>query len=170
MTKPQPLPISPLPPVRGRESLKSWSIRWLLNRLPSYRRAGGKLVFLASDLTFARVRVKYGWRTYGQKNSIFGGALYATIDPCYVIMLQWRLCSGFAVWDKSATIDFRKPGRAALYSDFACSENELAAIRREAHDHGHTERVLHVELRDAAAVVHAAFEKAVVIKRRKAES
>ena len=170
MTKPQPLPISPLPPVQGRESLKSWSIRWLLNRLPSYRRAGGKLVFLASDLTFARVRVKYGWRTYGQKNSIFGGALYATIDPCYVIMLQWRLGSGFAVWDKSATIDFRKPGRAALYGDFACSENERAAIRREAHDHGRTERVFHVELRNAAGVVHAAFEKTVVIKRRKAES
>lgn len=170
MTPTQPLPTSPLPPVRGRESLKSWSIRWLLNRLPSYRRAGGKLVFLASDLTFARVRVKYGWRTYGQKNAIFGGALYATVDPCYVIMLQWRLGRGFAVWDKSATIDFRKPGRSALYADFACSDDELAAIRREAHDHGRTERVFHVELRDAAGAVHAAFEKTVVVKRRKPES
>jgi hypothetical protein len=75
MTRVQLLPISPLPPVQGRESLKSWSIRWLLNRLPSYRRAGGKLAFLASDLTFARVRVEYGWCTCGQKNSIFGGAL-----------------------------------------------------------------------------------------------
>jgi len=75
----------------------------LLNWLPSYRRAGGKLVLPASDLTFARVRVKHGWRTYGQKNSIFGGALYATVDPCYVIMLQWRLGSGFAARGQSAT-------------------------------------------------------------------
>ncbi len=85
-------------------------------------------------------------------------------------MLQWRLGGGFAAWDKSATIDFRKPGRAALYGDFACSVEELAAIRREAHDHGRTERVFHVELRDATAVIHAAFEKTVVVKRRKPES
>jgi hypothetical protein len=60
MTHSQPLPISPLPPVQGRESLKSWSIRWLLNRLPSCRRAGGKLVFLATDLTVARCHLPCG--------------------------------------------------------------------------------------------------------------
>jgi hypothetical protein len=84
--------------------------------------------------------------------------------------MQWQLGSGFVVWDRSATIEFHKPGRAALYGDSACSEDALAAVRRETHPHGRNERVFHVELRDAPGVVHAAFAKTLVIKRRKPES
>ena len=83
----------------ARESIKSWAIRVLLNQLPSYRRAGGKVIFIAEDLSVARVRVKRNWLTYGQKGAIFGGSLYASVDPCYVIMLQWRLGRQYAVWE-----------------------------------------------------------------------
>ena len=152
--------------VVSRESLKSWAIRALLNRLPSYRRAGGKIVFISDDLTRARVRVKYNWLTHGQKSAIFGGALYATIDPAYVIMLQWRLGKAYAVWDKRAVIDFKKPARSTLYAEIACSEEELTAIRGEADAAGRTERVFTVELRDADGVVHVVCEKTLVVKRR----
>jgi len=155
-----------LPPLPGPESLRSWSIRLLLNRLPSYRRAGGKVVYIAPDLTVARVRIKYGWRTYGQKNAIFGGALYATIDPCYVIMLQWRLGRGYAVWDKAVSLEFRKPARTTLYADIGCSDPQLAALRADADAHGRAEHVFHVELRDTDGVVHVSCDKTVVVKRR----
>jgi hypothetical protein len=150
--------------------MRSWMIRLFLNRLPSYRRGGGKIVFISSDLTTARVRVRRSWKTYGQHGAIFGGSLYAVIDPCYVIMLSWRLGRGYAVWDKRAVIEFRKPGRTALYADIACSHEELDAIRRDVAAAGRAERVFDVALRDAAGVVHAVCEKTVVIKRRTAKS
>jgi acyl-coenzyme A thioesterase PaaI-like protein len=150
----------------GRESMRSRAIRWLLNRLPSYRRAGGKLVYVCADLTHARVRIKYGWRTYGQKGSILGGALYAAIDPCHVAMLQWRLGKDYVVWDKRAVIDFKKPGRSTLYADIVCSEETLAAIRQRADREGRTEQVFTVILFDQNNTVHLVCQKTLAIKRR----
>jgi len=150
----------------SRQSLKSRAIRFLLNRVPSYRRAGGEIVHVSSDLTYARVRIKYGWRTYGQKNSIFGGALYATIDPAYVIMLQWRLGRRYAVWDKAATIEFKRPARSTLHADISFSDAELQCLRAEVDANGRAERIFHVLLSDCAGVVHAEFMKHLVIKRR----
>ncbi len=150
----------------GPMSWRSRIVRFVLNRLPSYRRAGGKLVYVSPDLTHARVRVRLGWRTYGQKGSIFGGALYATIDPCYVAMLQWRLGKDYAVWDKRAVIDFRKPGKGALFADIICSDELLASIRTRADAHGRTEQVFHVRLMDLGGAVYMGCEKTLVIKRR----
>jgi len=150
----------------GRESVKSWLIRFALNRLPSYRRAGGKVVYVSPDLAHGRVRVKLGWRTYGQRGSVFGGALYATLDPCYVIMLQVRLGAAYAVWDKRAVVDFLRPVRTEVFADIVCSEDELAAIRDEVGRHGRAERVFHVRLMDRENTVYVACEKTVVVKRR----
>jgi len=148
------------------ESIKSWAIRALLNRLPAYRRAGGKVTFIADDLTVARVRVKCNWLTYGQKGAIFGGSLYATIDPCYVIMLQWRLGGRYVVWDKRAVVEFKVPARSTLFADIACSHGDLASIRADVDKMGRAERVYFIELVDAAGVAHASCTKTVVIKRR----
>jgi hypothetical protein len=150
----------------ARESAKSWAIRALLNRLPSYRRAGGKIIFISDDLTVARVRVKHNWLTYGQKGAIFGGSLYASIDPCYVIMLQWRLGRRYAVWDKSAAIEFKKAARSTLYADIVCSDDDLVALRAEADSAGRAERTFHIDLVDAGGVVHASCTKTLVIKQR----
>ena len=152
----------------ARESLKSRSIRFLLNRLPAYRRAGGTIVFISDDLSRARVRVRHGWRTYGQKGATFGGSLYAAIDPCYVIMLQWRLGKSYAVWDRHAAIDFSRQARTSLYADIHCSDAELSAIRAEADAAGRTERVFRIELADRDGIVHMTCDKTVVVKRRTA--
>lgn len=165
MSTPHPASTVPALPS-ARESVKSWAIRALLNRLPSYRRAGGKVIFISDDLTLARVRVKHSWLTHGQKGAIFGGSLYASIDPCYVIMLQWRLGRRYAVWDKSALIEFKKPARSTLYADIVCSDDDLVAIRAEADAAGRAERIFHIELVDAVGVVHVACSKTVVIKRK----
>jgi hypothetical protein len=158
---------APLPlPALGAQTLRSRFVRFVLNRLPSYRRAGGTLIYVSPDLTHARVRVKLGWRTYGQNGAIFGGALYATIDPCYVAMLQWRLGKAYVVWDKAVALEFRKPARTTLYADIRCSENELAAIRAEADASGRAEHSFKVELKDSAGEVYVSADKTLVIKRR----
>ena len=141
-------------------------VRFVLNRLPSYRRAGGTLLHVSPDLTHARVRIRCNWRTYGQKGAVFGGALYASIDPCYVAMLQWRLGKQYAVWDKSAVIEFRKPARTTLYADIECSESELSAIRGDADLHGRAERTFRIALVDAAGTIYMVCDKVLVIKRR----
>ena len=44
-------------------------------------------------------------------SKIFGGSLYAAIDPFFMIMLMKNLGPAYVVWDKAPTIRFRKPAR-----------------------------------------------------------
>ena len=44
---------------------------------------------------------------------MFGGSLYASVDPFYMIMLIRNLGSEYIVWDKAATIRFKKPGKSS---------------------------------------------------------
>ena len=66
----------------------------------------------------------------------FGGSLYAMCDPFYMLMVMENLGPGYVVWDKSATIEFRKPGRGRVHARFALSEEQLAQIRQDVERHG----------------------------------
>jgi Domain of unknown function (DUF4442) len=93
--------------------------------------------------------------------------MYASIDPVYVTMLSLLLGRKYVVWDKAATIDFKKAGRSTLYSTFRLADGEVEAIRAELGAAERAERVYDVELADEAGVVHAAFRKTLVIRKRR---
>ncbi len=105
------------------------------------------------------------WRTRNYVGTIFGGSLYGAVDPHYMIMLIKILGPDYVVWDKAATIRFRKPGRGTLYARFHLDEEEIATIRRLTEDGKPTDRVYTVDLTDANGVVHASVEKTVYIRR-----
>ncbi|GHE77258.1 hypothetical protein GCM10011501_00910 [Thalassotalea profundi] len=52
----------------------------------------------------------------------FGGSLYAMTDPFYVLMLMPQLGDQYYVWDKSADIDYIKPGKGVVYAEFHINE------------------------------------------------
>ena len=61
--------------------------------------------------------------------SIFGGTIYAAADPFYALLFdQLFRRKGFKtrVWLKSASIEYLKPGRTALYFTISLSEREVA--------------------------------------------
>ena len=72
---------------------------------------------------------------------------------------------GYVVWDKAATIRFKKPGRGTLYARFEISEEEIVTIRRLLETESSIDRVYNVDLTDVAGVVHASVEKTVYIRR-----
>jgi hypothetical protein len=80
--------------------------------------------------------------------TIFGGSLYGAIDPIYMIMLIKILGPDYVVWDKAATIRFKKPGRSTLHASFVLSDAELDGIRADVLRDGRTERTYVVELKD----------------------
>jgi hypothetical protein len=81
-------------------------------------------------------------------------------------MLIRLLGSGYVVWDKVATIRFRKPGRTTLFATFIVDETELDAIRAATAGGQSVDRTYRVDLVDAAGVVHAEVEKVIYVKRR----
>ncbi len=147
------------------ESWRTRVTRWGFNLFPAWRGTGARVTYIASDWREVRVRVPLSWRTRNTVGTIFGGSLYGAADPMYMIMLIQALGPAYTVWDRSATIRFRKPGRSTLTARFALSESELAEIRRLLESAPSIDRVYAVELADAEGVVHATVEKTIYIKK-----
>jgi acyl-coenzyme A thioesterase PaaI-like protein len=142
-------------------------MRWGFNFWPCYRGTGARVTFIAGDWREIRVRIPLSWRTRNYVGTIFGGSLYAAVDPFFMIMLMKNLGPDVVVWDKAASIRFRRPGRAPLRASFRLDEAELADIRRLLVDHPKVDRTYTVQLVDSAGVVHAEVEKVIHISLRK---
>ncbi|NIP57208.1 MAG: DUF4442 domain-containing protein [Gemmatimonadetes bacterium] len=149
------------------ESLRTKLTRWGFNLFPAYRGTGARITYIAADFREVRIKLPLSWRTRNYVGTIFGGSMYGAVDPIYMIMLIKNLGDGYVVWDKAATIRFRKPGRGTLYARFVLSGDELAAIRRELEAAETLERVYDAELVDDGGVVHAEVEKTIHIRRRR---
>jgi Domain of unknown function (DUF4442) len=148
------------------ESSRSRLMRWKFNLFPAYRGTGARVAYIAGDFREVRIRLPLSWRTRNVVGTIFGGSLYGAVDPIFMIMLIRLLGSDYVVWDKTATIRFRKPGRTTLHATFLIDETELDAIRAATADGQSIDRTYHVDLVDDAGVVHAAVEKVIYVKPR----
>ncbi len=123
------------------------------------------MTYIAADFREVRVKLPLTWRTRNAVGTIFGGSMYAAVDPIYMIMLIQCLGRGYVVWDKSASIRFRKPGRSTLYATFHLDDAELDAIRSATATGDPVDRTYNVELRDTEGVVHASVEKVIYIRK-----
>ena len=148
------------------ESLSSRLHRWYFNFFPAYRGTGGRITYLAHDFREMRVRIPLGWRTKNYVGTIFGGSMYAAVDPVYMVMLINNLGRGYEVWDKTATIRFRRPGRGTLYARMIIDQRELDDIVNALETEPSTERVYDIDLTDGIGVVHASVRKTVFIRKR----
>jgi len=147
------------------ESLESRLLRWKFNLFPAYRGTGGRVVYVAADFRELRVTLPLSWRTRNAVGTIFGGSMYGVVDPVYMIMLMRLLGRGYVVWDKAATIRFRKPGRTRLSATFRIDEADLEAIRKATAGGEAIDRTYTVDLVDAEGVPHATVEKVIYMKR-----
>jgi acyl-coenzyme A thioesterase PaaI-like protein len=148
------------------ETWRTRLTRWGFNLFPAYRGTGARLTFIAGDWSEVRVRLPLSWRTRNYVGTIFGGSIYGAVDPVYMVMLIKLLGPDYVVWDKAATIRFRRPGREALFAVFRVAPEALAEIRQAVRDTGKTEREFAVDLVNAAGEVHASCQKVLSIRRR----
>ncbi|MEO6655946.1 MAG: DUF4442 domain-containing protein [Pyrinomonadaceae bacterium] len=145
------------------ESFKSRRFRWFWNFFPAYRGTGGRVTYIADDFYEIRVKLPLSWRTRNYVGTIYGGSIYASIDPIYMLMLMHILGPDYVVWDKAAKIRFKKPGKDTLYVQFNLSIHEIDEIKRLAETERSIDRIYNVELKDKSGVVHAIIEKTLYI-------
>jgi hypothetical protein len=149
------------------KSRQSRLFRWFFNLFPAYRGTGGRVTYIAGDYREIRVQLPLNWRTRNYVGTTFGGSLYGAVDPFYMMMLIKNLGPEYIVWDKAASIRFRKPGRSTLYARFALEAADIAAIKAAVEAAPSIDRTYQVELADATGTVHAVIEKVVYIARKK---
>jgi acyl-coenzyme A thioesterase PaaI-like protein len=149
------------------ESFKTKMWRLGCNLLfPAYAGTGGWIEYLADDFREVRVKLPLSWRTRNYVGTIYGGSIYAAIDPFYMLMLVKNLGRDHIVWDKAANIRFKKPGRETLYAKFLLTAEELAEIKQILVNQNKVDRVYNIELVNKDGVVHAAIEKTVYIAKK----
>jgi len=139
---------------------------WSFYLFGCYRGTGGRLKYIAEDWSEVHLDLPLSWRTRNYVGTIFGGSIYSAVDPIYMLMLIRRLGPEFIVWDKAASIQFKKPGKETLHAQFLVDEAELAAIRAALETQRSVDRTYTIELKDSAGVVCATVEKLIYIRRR----
>jgi len=130
---------------------------------PAFRSTGGRVEYVSPDLTHMRVRLPLTWRTRNVVGSIYGGSLFAITDGPHPSMIMAALGSDVIVWDKAASIRYRKPGHSTLFADFRISPEEVQSIREILAEEGETDRVYTVDIKDRGGHVHATVERTVYI-------
>lgn len=143
-------------------------MRWGFNLFPAFRGTGARVTYMSGDWREVHVKLPLNWRTRNYVGTIFGGSLYGAVDPHYMIMLIKILGPDYVVWDKAATIRFKKPGRGTLHARFVIPEEEIQTIRRRLETEPSVDRIYRVDLVDEAGVAHAEVEKTIYIRRKDA--
>lgn len=140
--------------------------RWprLLSAYPPFVGAGIRVAGVSSDWRYVRVEMRLRPWNRNLVGTHFGGSLYAMTDPFYMIMLVNNLDRGYMVWDRAATIRFRRPGRGTVAVEFRLTEEQIGAIRAAADRDGRTDQVLTAIVRDAAGETVAEVEKTIYVR------
>jgi len=100
----------------------------------------------------------------------YGGSLYSMTDPFYMVMLIGNLGREYVVWDKSASIRFRRPGRGTVRAEFRLAEGEIEEIRKALEKEEKIEREYAVEVKDESGAAVAEVKKLLHFRRKSGES
>ena len=56
------------------------------------------------------------------------------VDPHYMLLVMKSLGKDYTVWDKSACIEFIRPGKGYVYAEFRITDEMLDDIRLKTHN------------------------------------
>ncbi|AZJ36481.1 DUF4442 domain-containing protein [Tenacibaculum singaporense] len=110
---------------------QSTIFKYGFNISPMYRRSTGKINYVSEDLLKAQVKIPITYKNKNYVGSIFGGSLFSATDPVFMIQLINILGDTYVVWDKEASIKFKRPVKQDAYVDFIFSEDEIKQIKKQ---------------------------------------
>lgn len=143
-------------------------LRWILNIYGPYLGAGIRVDRISADWREVQVSMKLRWYNRNAVGSHFGGSLYSMVDPHLMLMLMNILGKGYIVWDKSAAIDFVRPGRGRVIATFSITDDDLQAIRENTENGEKYLPKFTVRIEDEKGELIATIKKILYI-RKKAE-
>jgi hypothetical protein len=145
---------------------RSRKLRHGINLYPPYLGSAVRITHISED--FRNVEVEMPLRFYNKNyfGTHFGGSLYSMCDPFYVLMLANILGKDYIVWDKAATIRFKRPGKGLMKASFHLTEEKIAEIRAAADSQPKVEPQFQVLVKDTEGNVVAEIDKLLYIKKK----
>ena len=138
----------------------------MINLYPPYLGAAVRVTHISED--FHNVEVEMPLRFYNRNyvGTHFGGSLYSMCDPFYMLMLINILGPDYIVWDKAATVRFKKPGKGLMKATFQLSKEQIAEIRAAADTQPKVEPQFQVVIKDTEGNVVAEIDKLLYVKKK----
>jgi acyl-coenzyme A thioesterase PaaI-like protein len=96
----------------------------------------------------------------------FGGSLYAMCDPWFMLILMRLFGEDYIVWDKAASIQFKRPGRGTVKARFHIPREREEQIRSEADQNTKIEPTFSVDVVDGDGQVIAQVEKLLYVRKK----
>ena len=149
--------------TQHKQGAKAIIRKTVFNLFPSYRRSGGRVCYISDNWKEVHIKLRYSWKTRNYVGSVFGGSIYAALDPIYMVQLICILGKNYVVWDKDATVKFIKPIKKTVYARFLISEEILQEIRETIEKEQKGNFVLQTQFEDAEGTVYALVEKTIYI-------
>jgi acyl-coenzyme A thioesterase PaaI-like protein len=96
----------------------------------------------------------------------FGGSLYAMCDPFFMFILLIQLGEEYVVWDKTASIEFVKPGKGTVYAEFEVSPEQISHIKMAVDRDGKGVFDFPCEVKDGEGKLITRLKKGVYVRRK----
>jgi acyl-coenzyme A thioesterase PaaI-like protein len=141
----------------------------LMSFWPPFLGAGIRLVKIAPDYTWVEVQMKLHFWNRNYVGTHFGGSLYAMADPFFMLILIENLGKDYIVWDKAATIRFKRPGRGRVFARFEISKDQISDIKARADANGRVVPEFKVNIYDDERQVIAEVDKVVSVRKKPAK-
>jgi acyl-coenzyme A thioesterase PaaI-like protein len=145
---------------------QSHALRRGINLWPPFVGAGIEAKHIAPDMKSIDVEMKLRWWNANYVGTHFGGSLFAMTDAFYMLMLMANLGRDYIVWDKAASIRYRKPGRGTVRAEFRLTDAQIDDIREKLKTLEKYEPAFKVEIKDEQGTVIAEVEKLLYVRRR----
>lgn len=144
--------------------MKKTTLFKLMKYWPPYLGAGVSVDYISPELDQIDVSMKMRFWNKNYVKTHFGGSLYSMTDPFYMLMLMERLGRDYIVWDKAATINFKKPGKGKVYAKFHLSEEQVNQIKFDVAEKKKVYPVFEVEVKDERGDVVCLVTKTLYVK------
>jgi acyl-coenzyme A thioesterase PaaI-like protein len=147
--------------TKNSHALRRWVNLW-----PPFLGAGIRVKRIAPDMKAVDVEMKLRWWNANYVGTHFGGSLFAITDAFYMLMVMANLGRDYIVWDKAASIRYRKPGKGTVRVDFRLTDAQLDDIREKLKTLPKYEPVFPIEVKDEQGTVIAEVQKVLHVRKK----
>ena len=142
------------------------TLRRIMNLWPPFLFSGIRVEAIADDWRYARVRLKLRWYNRNYVKTQFGGALFAMVDPFWMILTLEALRHEYIVWDRAGEIEFIAPGRSDVIAEISIDDAMLAEIRAATANGEKHLRWCDTEIKNEAGELIARVRKQIYVRRK----
>jgi hypothetical protein len=135
------------------------NLKLMFNLWPPLMGAGIRITRIQPDWKEVDVEMKLRRWNANYVGTHYGGSLYSITDPFYMVMFIEILGRDYIVWDKSASIRFRRPGRGTVFAQFRITDEQIAEIREALKTEEKIDREFSVDVKSGDGEVIAEVKK-----------